>query len=60
MLGTHLRFKAPRQHAAVAERHNALLRDTLHRMESQCVLESRRPTMDIILSYAIHMKNLLT
>eukprot|EP00971_Amphidinium_carterae_P146129 2896397-Amphidinium_carterae.1 len=59
-VGTQLAFKAPRQEAWIIERHNALLRETLHRMESQCNSEGRHPPFEDVLSLAISSKNSLT
>eukprot|EP00971_Amphidinium_carterae_P018911 372341-Amphidinium_carterae.1 len=59
-VGTQLAFKAPRQEAWIIERHNALLRDTLHRMESQCLHEGRHPPFEDVLCLAISAKNSLT
>eukprot|EP00971_Amphidinium_carterae_P341508 6480320-Amphidinium_carterae.1 len=55
-----MRYRAPHQHAWIVERHNAVLRTALHRMESQCQDEGRRPHLSSIVSLAVHMKNILT
>eukprot|EP00971_Amphidinium_carterae_P149201 2958405-Amphidinium_carterae.3 len=52
-----MRFRAPHQHAWIVERHNAVLRTSLHRMESQCQDEGRRPHLSTIVSLAVHMKS---
>eukprot|EP00971_Amphidinium_carterae_P113867 2256399-Amphidinium_carterae.1 len=58
--GFQLRFKAPRQEAAVAERHNQMLRDQLHRTESQMILEGKTAPFAQTLALVTHVKNAVT
>ena len=59
-MNTQFSYKAPRQHAWIAERHNALIRDSLHRIETQCDHEGRRPSLETVLGLVINLKNNLT
>eukprot|EP00971_Amphidinium_carterae_P325068 6455158-Amphidinium_carterae.1 len=58
--GVNMRYKAPHQHAWIIERHNQTLRESLHCMESQCEAEGRHPAFPMMVSLAVHMKNVLT
>ena len=59
-VGVHLKFKAPRQKAWLVERHNEIIRQGLHRTESQLRKEDIRATFDQVLATTIFMKNSLT
>ena len=56
-MGVHLKFKAPRQKAWIVERHNEILRVSLHSTESQLLKEEIRCTFDIVLALVTFMKN---
>lgn len=55
----HLKFKAPRQKAWLVERHNEILRQALHRVESQIKEESLCCTFEICLATVTFMHNSL-
>ena len=58
--GVHLRFKAPRQKAWIVERHNEVIRRSLHKTESQLVKEALNVPFEQALATVIFMKNALT
>eukprot|EP00971_Amphidinium_carterae_P349761 6491208-Amphidinium_carterae.2 len=58
--GLQLRFKAPRQEAAIAERHNQGLREQLHRTETQMQAEGKVAEFKQTLALVTHIKNAVT
>ena len=58
-LQIQLKFKAPRQEAWIIERHNELLRQQLHRMETQLQTEGRTVRFGQTLNQALFAKNSL-
>ena len=58
--GVHLRFKAPRQKAWIVERGNEILRQGLHRTESQLIKEALLACFETVLAIVTFMKNALT
>eukprot|EP00971_Amphidinium_carterae_P351093 6491908-Amphidinium_carterae.1 len=55
-----LKFKAPRQEAAIIERHNQILRQQLHVIETQLQQEGQMVPLQQTLSQALFAKNSLT
>ncbi len=58
--GISLKYKAPRQKAWLVERHNELLREGLHVIETQMIKEGIKAPFEQILATATFMKNALT
>lgn len=58
-LGISLKIRAPGQHARFIERRGAILRTTLHCIESQLVREGVQTNMDSLLSEAVFAGNTL-
>ena len=58
-LGVSLKVRAPGQHARFVERRGAILRTTMHCMESQLIREGVPIDMDILLSEATFSGNVL-
>jgi len=55
--GIRLTLKAPRQHAQIVERHHEVLRQVLHRIESQLSSEGLDYPFELILADALFAKN---
>ena len=55
-----LKYKAPRQKAWIVERHNAIVRETLQKTESQLVRDNIKLPFVQILAIVMFMKNALT
>ena len=55
-----LNFKAPHQKAWVVERHNELVRDALHKTESQLIKEGITIPFEQVLAIVVFVKNAIT
>ena len=58
--GFHLTYKAPRQKAWIVERHNEIIRASLHSTEDQLLKEGINVPFEYALAMVTFMKNALT